>query len=105
LDIDSASRDAIGNPIYGEPTSGAGWSLIYSGIKVRLAFSSKSLVFATTGERVTPAGIMYYDKSYTLKHMDRVVTSDGIEYYIKDIVPAYKLSKSIDHYEAHIDLP
>lgn len=105
IGIDVASRDSLNNPIYGVPTSGAGWSTVYTNMPCRLAFSSRALQFAMTAERVTPSGIMYYDVAYTLKHEDRILTSTGIEYIVTSIADGYIINTVLDHYEALLDLP
>lgn len=101
----STGRDSLNNPIYGTPTSGIGWSLIYSAVPVRLAFSSKALEFAQTGERPTPAGICYISASYSVNTEDRVVTPDGIEYTVTSVVPGYLVAAVVDHYELVLGLP
>lgn len=101
----SQGRDSLNNPVYGTPTSGAGWSTVYTNMPVKLAFSSKSLQFAQTGERPTPSGIMYYNPSYTLLLEDRILTVDGIEYVVKSIVVAISVPNVTDHYEAILGLP
>ena len=101
----STGRDSLNNPTYGLPTSGAGWSLIYSNVPVRLSFSSKNLEFAQTGERPIPAGIAYINASYTVQAEDRVVTSDSIEYTVTSVVPGYLVGTTIDHYECVLGLP
>ena len=102
-DLSAACRDSLNNPIYGNYTSGL--TKVYSQIGVRLAMSSKDIEFAPTGERIKPQGVMYIPADYILKYEDRVVTSDGIEYVVVDIVPAYSSSSVISHYEAKIELP
>lgn len=101
----STGTDTFGNPIYGDPTDGSGWSTIYTNMMVRLAFSSKALQFAQSGERPTPNGIVYYQSSYTLQQEDRILTPDGIEYIVTSIVPGYLVGNSISHYEAIVSLP
>lgn len=102
-----ASRDSIGNLIYGEPTS---WPVVYSNINVRLQMSGKELVFAPTGELVLPEGILYYSAQYTLQPMDHIVTITqpgypvGIEYVVLSVVPAFYGHALVDHYEARIQL-
>jgi hypothetical protein len=106
------SRDALNNPVYGTPTSGAGWSQIYTSMPCKLAFSSKAIQFAQTGERPEPSGIMYFGSAYSLLEEDRVVTVTGlptssstIEYVVVGIVPAYSTPNTVDHYEAVLSLP
>lgn len=101
----STGRDALNNPTYGDPTSGAGWSTVYTNMTVRLAFSANALVFAQTGERPNPAGIMYFPPSYALQLEDRVLTADGIEYVVTSIVTGYINNVVVDHYEAILALP
>lgn len=100
----STGTDSLNNPVYGAPTSGAGWKTIYNNIQVRLAFSSKAINFAQTGERITPNGVMYYNAGPLLMPEDRVLTSDGIEYVITSIVQG-QVSAVVDHYEAILQLP
>ncbi len=99
----TASRDIFNNPVYGAPISG--WNTIYSNIGVRLAFTGKEMFFAATGERVIPAGIMYYPPTMILYPEDRILTSDGIEYVVTGIVPAYVANGILDHWEAKLELP
>jgi len=101
----STGRDALNNPTYGQPTSGSGWATAYSNMPVRLAFSGKDTRFAPEGERILPAGVMYYNKNYTLQPEDRVLTADGIEYNVIGITVGYIASNVIDHYEAVLQLP
>jgi len=101
----STGRDSLGNPIYGAPTSGAGWSSAYTGMPARLAFSAKAIQFAMTGERPTPNGVVYYGPDYSLQAEDRILTTDGIEYTVISIVPGYMNNNYIDHFEAVIQLP
>lgn len=103
----SGGRDALNNPTYGEPVSGAGWSLIYPVMLARLAFSSKSIQFAHTGERPTPSGILYYSADFVLQPEDRIFTPDTkpIQYIVLSIVPGYIANQVIDHYEAILGLP
>lgn len=101
----STGRDALNNPTYGQPTSGAGWSMVYKDVPVRLAFVARRILFSPEGERVQPNGIMYYNAGPALEPEDRVITSDGIEYTILDIVPGYNFGGQIDHWEARVQLP
>ena len=100
----SVGTDPLNNPIYGAPTSGAGWSTIYTNMAVRLAFSSKAIRFVAEGERITPNGVMYYNNSYNINPEDRVLTSDGIEYVVISVV-AGQVGTVVDHYEAILALP
>lgn len=101
----STGTDSLGNPIYGAPTDGSGWSTVYKNVPVKLAFSSKVVRFAQEGERINPTGVMYYNKGYDLKAEDRVLTADSIEYTVISIVPAKTFGAIIDHYEAILQLP
>lgn len=101
----STGRDSLNNPNYGTPTSGAGWSTVYQNIPVRFAFSSKPLQFSPEGERITPNGTMYYNPGPILMPEDRVLTDTGIEYNIVSVVPGYGFGKTVDHYEAVLQLP
>src|ERR1700690_1972340 len=85
----STGTDILGNPTYGQPTSGAGWSQVYTNMPCKLAFSSKQIQFAQTAERPLPSGIVYYGPQYALQTEDRVITPDGIEYVVTSIVPGY----------------
>lgn len=98
-------RDSLGNPVYGQPTTGAGWVTIYTGLPARLAFSSKPIAFSKEGERITPNGIMYYNPGYTLLPEDRVITPEGIEYTIISVVAGRAIGNTIDHHEAVLQLP
>lgn len=103
----STGRDALNNPIYGAPTDGGGWATVYAAMPARLAFSSKAIQFAHTGERPTPSGILYYDKSFVLQLEDRIITPDSptITYVVLSIVPGFIANQVIDHYEAILGLP
>lgn len=101
----SQGRDSINNPIFGDPVSGSGWAIEYSNVPVRLAFSSKALQFAMTGERPTPAGIMYVNPSYVILAEDRIITPDNIQYVVTSVVPGYLNGQVIDHYECILGLP
>lgn len=102
----SQGRDSLNNPIYGNPTDGTGWNVIYNCLEVRLAFSSKLIQFAPEGERVLPNGVMYFNPGYvTLLPEDRVITSNGIEYIVVSVVPGYIFSRAVDHYECVLALP
>ena len=102
----STGIDSLGNPTYGAPTGGTGWSTVYKGISVRFAFSSKPIQFSPEGERLTPNGVMYYSKDINLKAEDRVLTNDtGIEYTVISIVAGYLFGKTVDHFEAILQLP
>jgi hypothetical protein len=101
----SVGRDVLNNPTYGQPTGGVGWSTVYASMPARLAFSSKAIQFAQTGERPSPNGVVYYGTDYALLVEDRVLTPDGIEYTVTSIVPGYVTNTVIDHYEAICALP
>lgn len=98
-------RDQLNNPTFGDPVSGTGWSVAYSNMPVRLAFSSKALQFAMTGERPNPSGVMYYNPEYSLQAEDRIITPDNIQYVVTSIVPGYVNGGIVDHYEAVLGLP
>lgn len=100
----STGRDSLNNPIYGTPTSGSGWSTAYASVPCRLAFSANRLLFAQTGERPTPAGVMYYPPGFIILAEDRVL-ADGIEYVVTSIVAGLVNNTVVDHYEAILDLP
>jgi hypothetical protein len=101
----STGRDSLNNPVYGAPTSGAGWNTVFQAIPVRLAFSSKAVNFAMEGERVQPQGVMYYNTGPTIQVEDRVLTDTGIEYTVTSIVPGYVFGNVVDHFEALLQLP
>lgn len=101
----SQGRDALNNPIYGQPTTSPGWAVAYSGMPVKLAFSTKPTNFAPEGERIQPIGTLYYNTGYVLQPEDRIITPDGVEYNIISIVNAYLFGNVIDHYEAIVQLP
>lgn len=100
----SQGVDALNNPTYGQPTSGAGWNTVYNSVPVRLAFNSKAIRFVAEGERVTPNGVMYYNTGFIIKPEDRVLTTDGIEYVVVSVVEG-RMGMSISHYEAILALP
>ncbi len=107
----STGRDALGNPIYGTPTSGAGWTTVYASMPCRIALTDNQIKFDHVGERVLPFGTVYYGTAYALQVEDRIitqnsqVTANSAEYVVKSIRVAYSTSQVIDHYEAVIDLP
>lgn len=101
----STGLDALGNPIYGAPTGGVGWSTIYPSMPIRLAFSTKMLRFAMEGERVQPQGVAYYNAPYKLKPEDRIVTDDGIEYTVISIQEGQAFGPVVTHFEAVVVLP
>ena len=103
LDISVASRDSLNNPIYGAPT--ASWQTIYTNMPTRLAFSAKPLQFAPVAERITPNGVMYISKDYTVYHEDRIITPDGVEYVVVSVVAGYINNNVLDHYELEVALP
>ena len=104
----SASVDALNNPNYGAPTS---WPAVYTGIKIRIAYSGKQIQIKSTGELVYPTASIYYSTAYTLKPMDRIITVSspgnisGIEYVIESIYPAMLMSNVVSHMEGNIHLP
>ena len=105
----STGTDSLGNPIYGQPTSGAGWSTIYTGLQVRLAFSSKMTNFSKEGERVNPTGVVYLNPGPEIYHEDRVVFTNyqngTIEYNVINVIKALGVSGQIDHLELTVQLP
>ena len=103
LAIGVASRDALNNPIYGAPT--ATWNTIYTNMPARVAFTSKPIQFAPTGERILPIKILYIPPNFTVYHEDRILTADGIEYVVTSVVPGYTNNTVIDHWELALDLP
>jgi hypothetical protein len=101
--VSVASRDILNTPTYGTPTTN--WSTIYTNMPARLAFSSKQIQFAQTGERITPNGIAYIPPQYQLYHEDRLITSDGIEYIVTGVSIGYINNTVVDHYELTLELP
>lgn len=101
----STGTDSLGNPIYGNPTLGVGWSTIFNNVPVRLAFGSKPIQFSPEGERITPNGVMYYNGGYNIIPEDRVLTANGIEYVVVSVVAGYVFGSVVDHYEAVLALP
>ncbi len=101
----STGTDSLGNPIYGEPTLGGGWSTVYNNLAVALAFSSKPTQFASEGERITPVGTMYFNPGTNLKPEDRVLTADGIEYNIISVNQGFLIGTVISHWECTLQLP
>ena len=105
----STGRDSLNNPTYGQPTSGAGWNIIYTDLQARLAFSSKPIIFAKEGERITPTGIVYLNPGPKIYHEDRVLFTnyqDGTtEYTIVDVINAIGVNGQIDHLELVVQLP
>lgn len=101
----STGRDALNNPTYGAPTSGSGWSTVYTNMPVRLAFSTKIVNFAKEGERIQPQGVMYFGTNYTIQQEDRVLTSDNREYVVTGLATGYLIGTVVDHFEANLSLP
>lgn len=101
----AVSRDALNNPVYGIPATGAGWNLVYLAMPSRLAFSDKRIEFAHGGERVKPYGTMYFSADFALLQEDRIITPDNIQYVVTSIRIAYKTANVVDHYEAIVELP
>lgn len=107
-DSDTASRDALGNPVYGTPS---GWSWVYTLIKVRISFTGRAIAFNEKGELIRPSGTLYVPKGYTLKPMDRIITvncpgyAKGIEYVVDEIHPVMLMHGIVDHYQGTILLP
>jgi hypothetical protein len=104
----AASRDALNNPVYGDPVS---FPIVFTGIKVRLLWSGKTMVFATTGELIRPSGTLYYPTNIILLPEDRIVTvsvpgyANGVEYILTSTVPAFIFSGRVDHMEGQLSLP
>lgn len=104
----SSGRDSLNNPTYGQPTSGEGWSVIYTSVLVRLAFSGKPIKFAPEGERIQPTGVVYYNPGVEIHPEDRVLVFLGkqlIEYNVISVVPGSTFGSTIDHWEAIVQLP
>jgi hypothetical protein len=105
---DTASRDALNNPVYGNPVDGP-WSTIYEDMPCKLAFSSKEMVFVSTGERITPGGIMYVPPEYKIYQNDRVIYKNSdckeIQWIISDVAPGYQGGKVLSHWECKLLLP
>lgn len=101
----SVGRDSLNNPSYGPATDGAGWYTVIENFPVKLAFSGKDIKFAPEGERVLPTGIMYYNLPGDIRHEDRILTSNGIEYIVIGLNTAYLVGKVVDHMEANLQLP
>ncbi len=105
----STGRDSLNNPIYGQPTSGSGWSTIYVGLQARLAFSSKPIMFSKEGERVTPTGIVYLNIGPKIYHEDRVVFTNyqggTVQYVVVDVINAIGINGQPDHIELVCTLP
>jgi hypothetical protein len=108
IDTISASRDALNNPVYGDPVTNSPWDVIYKDMPCKLAFSSKEMVFVSTGERVTPGGIMYIPAKFKIYQNDRVYYQNGnktIQWIITDVAPGYLMGKTLSHFEAKLILP
>lgn len=102
----SQGVDPLNNPIYGQPTSGVGWTTVYSNIQVRLAFSTDMIKFAKEGERVLPGGVMYINPGPVILQEDRVIVNQGpnqIEYLVKSVVQGF-IGGTLDHWEMVLDL-
>ena len=99
----STGRDSLNNPTYGAPTQT--WNTVAQNVKVRFAFRGKDVKFSREGERIEPSGIMYYNPGPDIRHEDRVVTSDGIEYNVIGVTIGQAFGATITHYEAVVQLP
>ncbi len=102
----SSGIDSLGNPIYGSPTQT--WTVIYTNVPVRLAFSSTPTEFSPAGERITPNGVVYMNPGYTILPEDRILvpnSSDVIEYNVVSVVPGYTFGTAVSHYEIVVQLP
>jgi hypothetical protein len=100
----SQGRDSLNNPIYGSPTNGDGWNIVYTCVPARLAFSTKKIQFAPEGERISPVGIVYYNAGWDIKAEDRILVN-GIEYTVISVVEGIAFGNVVDHYEAIVQLP
>lgn len=100
----STAVDALGNPVYGDPTTGTGWNLVYRTMPARLAFTDVQVEFAPEGERVLPHGTLYFGAAYTVLQEDRIITAQNIQYVVTSVRIAYKTSTIIDHYEGILSL-
>lgn len=98
-------RDALNNPVYGDPITGEGWNLVYNGMPAKLAFTDKKISFSRDGERVKPYGTMYFGLGFNVLQEDRIITKQNIQYTVTSIRIAYKTANVIDHYEAIVELP
>lgn len=101
----STGTDSLGNPIYGTPTSGSGWSTVIRNLPVAFAFSSKPISFAPEGERILPIGTMYFNPGSTVKPEDRILTDDGVEYNVISVNEGFLIGTVISHWEAVLQLP
>lgn len=103
LSLAAAPRDVLNNPTFGAPT--ATWTTVNSALPCRLAFSSKELIFAATGERVTPSGVMYTGATADVKHEDRIITASGVEYVVVSVVQGLLGPTTVSHLEITLALP
>lgn len=101
----STGNDSLGNPIYGSPTDGAGWNIVYQNMPVAFAFNTKQVRFAPEGERILPTGVVYYNAGYEVKQEDRIITEDGIEYNVIAVSKGTQGGNVVSHYEAVVQLP
>jgi hypothetical protein len=105
----TASRDSLNNPAYGNPVN---WNPVYMGIKVRILWSNKELIFEATGEIVRHSGLIYVPPQYSLLPEDRILTVNtpgnlnGVEYVLHAITPAFMpIAGKVDHYEGNLEIP
>ena len=89
----AASRDALNNPVYGNPES---WNLVYSNMPCRLSYNDKKIRFAPTGELIQPTAELIYDSStYTMQAMDKINITispgwpTGTEYYVNAVYTSF----------------
>jgi hypothetical protein len=85
----TVTRDALNNPVYGVPITGAGWNVVYNAMPCKLAFTDKRISFEHGGERVKPYGTMYFSQDFALLQEDRIVTPDNIQYVVSSIVQPF----------------
>jgi hypothetical protein len=105
----SASLDILNNPIYGDPTT---WDFVYTNIKARLLWGSKKMIFAETGELISPNGTCYIPANIKILPQDRIITVDtpgyssNIEYVCESVIPGFSmLGGPIAFYEVELSLP
>jgi hypothetical protein len=108
IDTSSASRDAFNNPVYGDPTT---WNIVYTNLKLRLAFSGKGMKISSTGEILKPQGQGYCSKYINIRPEDRIiiVSSPGVavgtEYVVESVWSSYLMNNVVDHFEFSFNLP
>lgn len=95
------ARDILNAPDYGTPDN---WNIVYPALKCRIEYSSNSIEFKQTGERLRPSIIMYLDDDVDVRAEDRIY--DGKDIYIVDGKQIYyNTVGEVHHFEYNLLVP